>query len=157
MSIHCLKQQLSVFDEATGARQHTCWIRDEESARKKNAKGLNGGRCLATDAIALCGSPLRQKCTAVVVPHDTKGRGWRKKKIIMQAFPGLVPSDRYYNNITHPCTNTPLSVNASAEKILTALSSRLIHPSTTGALSKQCIFSLIQKEPIWVCSRRIIT
>lgn len=77
--------------------------------------------------------------------------------IIMQAFPGLVTSDRYYNNsITHPCTNTPLSLNTSAEKIVTALSCRLIQPGTTGAPSEQCISSWTQKRAFWVCSRRII-
>lgn len=94
----------------------------------------------------------RQKKTYSRCRSSRNKRLWVEKKKIMQAFPGLVPSDRYYST-THPWTNPGLSLNTWAEKIVTALSSRLIHP-WTGAFLKQCIFFVNTKRVIGVCRKK---
>lgn len=52
VSIHCMKQQLSVFGEAYGATAAHLLDSRRRTGEKKNVKSLNGGRCLATDATA---------------------------------------------------------------------------------------------------------
>lgn len=144
MSIHGLRQQLQAFREAAWAEEHTWLIQGEETCQKKNVKPWNVGdvwhRCHPMMWLSLKTKTSRRR-------HSTQHkRSWveEKKKKIMQPFPGPVPSDRYYNNsITRPCTNPLPSLNTSAETILTALCSRLIHPWTV-ALSKtiQSFFTL---------------
>lgn len=121
-----------------GHRSTPGWFKKKNpEARKKNVKPWNVGdvwhRCHPIMWLSL---KTKRSCRRHSTQHK---RSWvEERKIIMQPCPGLVPSDRYYNNsITRPCANPLLSLNTSAEKILTALCSRLIHPGTTVALSKQ--------------------
>lgn len=62
-----------------------------------------------------CGSPMRQKLTLSF--SNTKDHG-RRTKIIMQPFPGPLPSDRHYHTCnTHPFARLLLGLHSSAEKI----------------------------------------